>query len=65
MTVRNPAASVMNLMLIGYHDTPLSAIRVTERGCVNRDRNQSVFQCFVLGPKEAGKSALLNTFDGR
>ncbi|XP_074348431.1 mitochondrial Rho GTPase 1-like isoform X6 [Apium graveolens] len=39
LTFRNPATSVMNLMLIGYHGTPFSAIRVTERGSINGDRN--------------------------
>lgn len=68
MTVRDPMFSVENLIYIGYSGDPSSAIRVTRRRHIDRKKKQTdrnVFQCFVFGPKEAGKSALLNSFIGR
>lgn len=68
MTLREPIRSVENLIYIGYTGDPSSAIRVTRRRRIDRKKKQSdrnVFQCFVFGPKEAGKSALLNSFIGR
>ncbi|KAL1809103.1 hypothetical protein ACET3Z_026093 [Daucus carota] len=68
MTVRDPIYSVENLIYIGYAGDPSSAIRVTRRRRIDRKKKQSdrnVFQCFVFGPKEAGKSALLNSLIGR
>lgn len=60
--------AVENLIYIGYSGDPSSAIRITRRRRIDRKKKQSdrsVFQCFVFGPKEAGKSALLNSFIGR
>ncbi|MFQ6640655.1 hypothetical protein Gotur_016076, partial [Gossypium turneri] len=45
-----------------------SAIGITGRRRLDRKKQQSernVFQCFVFGPANAGKSALMNSFLGR
>ncbi|KAK4481500.1 hypothetical protein RD792_012400 [Penstemon davidsonii] len=68
MTLLDPIRSVETLIYIGYGGDPSSAIRVTRRRRLDRKKQQTernVYQCFVFGPKEAGKSALLNTFIGR
>lgn len=68
MTVLDPICSVENLIYCGYAGDPSSAIRITRRRRLDRKKQQSernVFQCFVFGPKKAGKSALLNSFIGR
>ncbi|KAK4339615.1 hypothetical protein RND71_041077 [Anisodus tanguticus] len=68
MTLLDPIYSVENLIYIGYAGEPSSAIRVTRRRRLDRKKQQSdrnVYQCFVFGPKEAGKSAILNSFIGR
>ncbi|KAI8024188.1 Mitochondrial Rho GTPase 1 [Camellia lanceoleosa] len=68
MTLLDPIRSVENLIYIGYAGDPSSAIRVTRRRRLDRKKQQSertVFQCFVFGPKKAGKSGLLNSFIGR
>ncbi|KAG2695514.1 hypothetical protein I3843_07G016600 [Carya illinoinensis] len=68
MTLIDPAWCMENLIYIGYPGDPLSAFRVTRKRRVDRKKQQTdrnVFQCFVFGPKKAGKSALLNSFLGR
>ncbi|CAI9282217.1 unnamed protein product [Lactuca saligna] len=68
MTLLDPIRSVENLIYIGYSDDPSSAIQVTRKRRVDRNKKHSdrnVFQCFVFGPKESGKSSLLNSFVGR
>ena len=58
-------SSLENLIYIGYTGDLSSALRVTRKRRLDRKRQQSdrnVFQCFVFGPKEAGKSGLLNAF---
>ncbi|KAI9186941.1 hypothetical protein LWI28_022501 [Acer negundo] len=68
MTLLDPARSVENLIYTGYPGDPSVATRVTRRRRLDRKKQQSernVFQCFVFGPKHAGKSALLNSFIGR
>ncbi|GKB79912.1 mitochondrial Rho GTPase 1-like protein [Tanacetum coccineum] len=68
MTLLNPVLSVENLVYIGYAGDPSSAVRVTRKRRVDRKKQHSdrnVFQCFVFGPKEAGKSSLLDSFVGR
>lgn len=68
MTLLDPIYSVENLIYIGYAGEPSSAIRITRRRRLDRKKQQSdrnVYQCFVFGPKEAGKSAILNSFIGR
>jgi Ras family protein T1 len=70
MTFIDPAWSVENVIYVGYPSNPLSAFRETRKqrwiGRSNRqtDRqtDRNVFQCFVLGPKKAEKSVLLNSF---
>ncbi|PIN13779.1 putative Ras related/Rac-GTP binding protein [Handroanthus impetiginosus] len=68
MTLLDPIRSVETLIYIGYGGDPASAIRVTRRRRLDRKKQQTertVYQCFVFGPKESGKSALLNSFVGR
>lgn len=68
MTFLNPVISVENLIYIGYAGDPSSAVKLTRRRRVDRKKQQTdrnVFQCFVFGPKEAGKSTLLHAFVGR
>lgn len=68
MTLLEPARSVEHLIYIGFPGDPSSAIRITRRRRLDRKKQQcerKVFQCFVFGPNNAGKSALLNCFLGR
>ncbi|KAJ9541471.1 hypothetical protein OSB04_027977 [Centaurea solstitialis] len=68
MTRLDPVLSLTNLVYIGYAGDLSSAVRVTQRRCIDREEQHSdrnVFQCFVFGPKEAGKSSLLDSFVGR
>ncbi|KAL6567706.1 Mitochondrial Rho GTPase 1 [Orobanche gracilis] len=68
ITLLDPIFSVECLICIGYGGDPSSAIRVTRRRRLDRKKQQSertVYQCFVFGPKESGKSALLDSFIGR
>jgi mitochondrial Rho GTPase 1 len=65
MTLLEPTFSVENLIYIGFPSDPSTAVRVTRRRSLDRkmqhsDRN--VLQCFVFGPRGAGKSALLKSF---
>lgn len=64
MALLNPVLTVEILKDMGYAGNPTSAVKVTQRRRVDRsDRN--VFQCFVFGAKEAGKSSLMHAFVGR
>jgi Ras family protein T1 len=68
MTLLGPALSMENMIYLDYPGDPLSAFRVTRKRHLDRKKQQTdrnVFQCFVFGPKKAGKSALLNSFLGR
>ncbi|KAL6500466.1 hypothetical protein OROHE_025832 [Orobanche hederae] len=68
MTLLNPRFTMENLVYIGYPRDPSSAIHVTRRRHVDRKKQHSkrnVLQCFIFGPMEAGKSALLNSLIGR
>jgi Ras family protein T1 len=68
MTLLDPIRSVENLIYVGYTGDSSSAIRVTRRRRLDRKKQQSdrnVYNCFVFGPKEAGKSSLLSSFIGR
>ncbi|RHN64833.1 putative EF-hand domain pair, mitochondrial Rho GTPase [Medicago truncatula] len=65
MTLIDPTFSVKNLLYIGYTGDPSSAIRVTRRRSFDRKLQHSerdVIQCFVFGPRSAGKSSLLKSF---
>ncbi|XP_078152022.1 mitochondrial Rho GTPase 1-like isoform X1 [Carex rostrata] len=68
MTLLDPAASLANLIYIGYTSDASSAFHITRKRRQDRKKQQStrnVLQCFVFGPKNAGKSALLNSFIGK
>ncbi|XP_058077713.1 mitochondrial Rho GTPase 1-like [Magnolia sinica] len=68
MTMLDPRSSLTNLIYIGYTGDLALALHVTRRRKLDRKRQQSqrsVFQCYVFGPKNAGKSALLNSLIGR
>ncbi|XP_073009017.1 mitochondrial Rho GTPase 1-like [Typha latifolia] len=68
MTLLDPASSLANLIYIGYAGDPASAFHITRKRRLDRKKKQSqrnVFQCYVFGPKNAGKSALLNALIGR
>lgn len=68
MTLLDPLRSLANLVYIGYSGDPASALRVTRRRTIDRKKqrtDRSVFQCFVFGPKNAGKSTLLDSLLGR
>ncbi|KAJ8748360.1 hypothetical protein K2173_002997 [Erythroxylum novogranatense] len=65
MTLLDPRRSLANLIYIGYGRSPASALHVTRRRSVDRKKQKTernVFQCLVFGPKNAGKSSLLNSF---
>ncbi|XP_068341002.1 mitochondrial Rho GTPase 1-like isoform X2 [Pyrus communis] len=67
MTLLNPNRSLANLIYVGYNGSPASAIHVTRRRSVDRktQKTERNVSCFVFGPKNAGKSPLLNSFIGR
>lgn len=68
MALLDPARTVENLIYVGCPGNPASAVRVTRKRRIDRKKQQSernVYQCFVFGPKNAGKTALLSSFLGR
>lgn len=68
MTLLDPPRSLANLIYIGYSGNPAAALHVTRRRSVDRKKHateRNVFQCYVFGSKNAGKSALLDAFLGR
>jgi Ras family protein T1 len=68
MTLLDPPCSLANLIYIGFSGNPAAALRVTRRRSVDRKRQateRNVFQCYVFGSKNAGKSALLDALLGR
>ncbi|KAE9611490.1 hypothetical protein Lal_00011837 [Lupinus albus] len=68
MTLLDPPHSLANLVYIGYSGNPASALRVTQKRSVDRKKQKTernVFQCYVFGSKNAGKSALLHSLLGR
>ncbi|GLT36319.1 hypothetical protein SLA2020_107050 [Shorea laevis] len=68
MTALDPTSSLANLIYIGYGGDPASALNLTRRRSVARKKQRTernVFCCCVFGPKNAGKSTLLNSFLGR
>ncbi|KAK6141404.1 hypothetical protein DH2020_024852 [Rehmannia glutinosa] len=68
MTVLDPAESIANLIYVGHNCNAASALHITRSRSVDRKKQQTernVFQCFVFGPKNAGKSALLMSLLGR
>ncbi|KAI4301263.1 hypothetical protein L6164_034557 [Bauhinia variegata] len=68
MTLLDPSRSLANLIYIGYSGSPAAALRVTRRRSVDRKKQateRNVFQCYVFGSKNAGKSTLLHSLLGR
>ncbi|XP_061341366.1 mitochondrial Rho GTPase 2-like [Gastrolobium bilobum] len=68
MTLLDPSYSLANLIYIGYSGNPAAALRVTRRRSVDRKKQateRNVFQCYVFGSKNSGKSALLDSLLGR
>ncbi|KAK8949923.1 Rac-like GTP-binding protein 1 [Platanthera guangdongensis] len=68
MTLLDPVGSLANLIYIGYGNEPSLAFHITRRRRQDRKKQQShrnVLQCFVFGPKNAGKSALLSSLIAR
>ncbi|XP_020101730.1 mitochondrial Rho GTPase 1-like isoform X2 [Ananas comosus] len=67
MTLLDPTSSLANLIYLGYTGDPAAAFHITRKRRQDRKRKQSqrnVYQCYVFGPKNAGKSALLSSFIG-
>uniref|UniRef100_A0A0E0KKK5 Mitochondrial Rho GTPase n=1 Tax=Oryza punctata TaxID=4537 RepID=A0A0E0KKK5_ORYPU len=68
MTLLDPANSFANLIYVGYSGDFGSAFTTTRKRRVDRKKQQTqrnVFQCYVFGPRGAGKTALLQSFLGR
>lgn len=68
MTLIDPKKTVANLIYIGYRGDPTSALHLTRRRKADRKKQKTernVFNCFVFGPKSAGKSAIINSFIDR
>ncbi|XP_076922489.1 mitochondrial Rho GTPase 2-like [Bidens hawaiensis] len=68
MTLLDPLKSLAYLIYLGYSNDPKTALRVTRKRTLDIKKQQSdrhVYQCFVFGPKNAGKSTLLSSFVGR
>ncbi|KAK1317880.1 Rac-like GTP-binding protein RAC13 [Acorus calamus] len=68
MTILDPVASLANLIYLGYAGDPATALQITRRRRLDQKRQQTqrnVFQCYVFGPHNSGKSALLNALIGR
>ncbi|KAI3741867.1 hypothetical protein L1987_59545 [Smallanthus sonchifolius] len=68
MTLLDPPQSVTYLAYLGYTGDLAKAFRVTRKRSLDfkkQHTDRHVFQCFVFGSKNAGKSALLTSFVGR
>lgn len=68
MTLLDPAKSMEYLKYLMYDLDTTFAINVTRKRRMDRKKQQTernVFQCYVFGPRKAGKSTLLNAFLGR
>ncbi|KAL1539779.1 Mitochondrial Rho GTPase 1 [Salvia divinorum] len=68
MTLLDPAQTIANLIYVGHNSDAASALHITRRRLLDKKKQQTernVFQCFVFGPKKAGKSALLTSLLGR
>ncbi|KAJ7972803.1 Mitochondrial Rho GTPase [Quillaja saponaria] len=64
MTLLDPLRSLAYLTYIGYSGDSAAAVRCTRKRSIDRKKQKTernVFQCFVFGPKNAGKSALLDS----
>ncbi|KAL6505126.1 hypothetical protein OROGR_024943 [Orobanche gracilis] len=68
MTSLDPVLSIANLIYVGHNCDAASALHITRRRSLDRKNQKTesnVLQCYVLGPKNAGKSALLMSLLGR
>ncbi|KAL8236270.1 hypothetical protein R6Q59_017351 [Mikania micrantha] len=68
MTLLDPPQSLAYLLYLGYTGDLSRAFRVTRKRSLDfkkQHTDRRVFQCFLFGPKNAGKSALLTSFVGR
>ncbi|KAB2041163.1 hypothetical protein ES319_D02G129600v1 [Gossypium barbadense] len=68
MKTLNKHLKLLFLLFSFSTDNSSSAIRITRRRRLDRNKQQSernVFHCFVFGPANAGKSTLMNSFLGR
>ncbi|XP_076904214.1 mitochondrial Rho GTPase 2-like [Bidens hawaiensis] len=68
MTLLDPSQSLAYLMYLGFAGDLATAFRVTRKRSLDfkkQHTDRHVFRCFVFGPKNSGKSALLNSFIGR
>lgn len=68
MTLLDPVSSLANLIYVGYTGDPATAFCINRRRRTDRKKQQSlrgVFQCFVFGSQNGGKSMLLNSLIGR
>ncbi|CAI9297232.1 unnamed protein product [Lactuca saligna] len=68
MTLIDPPQSLAYLIYLGYTGDPATAFCVTRKRSLDFKKQHTqrhVFQCFVFGPKNSGKSALLTSFVGR
>ncbi|KAG0613574.1 hypothetical protein M758_6G112900 [Ceratodon purpureus] len=68
MTMLEPRKSLAHLIYIGYPEDPLSAFRITNRRRRDRRRQRSdrvVYQCYIFGATNCGKSSLLDALMGR
>lgn len=68
MTLLEPQKSLAHLIYIGYPGEASSAFRITRRRRQDKKRQRSqrvVFQAYVFGASNSGKSALLNALVGR
>ncbi|XP_023765235.1 mitochondrial Rho GTPase 2 isoform X1 [Lactuca sativa] len=67
MTLIDPPQSLAYLIYLGYTGDPATAFCVTRKRSLDFKKQHTqrhVFQCFVFGPKNSGKSALLTSFVG-
>ncbi|XP_003571671.1 mitochondrial Rho GTPase 1 [Brachypodium distachyon] len=68
MTLLDPANSFSNLKYVCYPGDFSSAFTITRKRRVDRQKQKTqrnVIQCYVFGPRGAGKTALLQSFLGR
>ncbi|KAJ0027754.1 hypothetical protein Pint_36210 [Pistacia integerrima] len=67
MTLLDPRRTLANLINIGYRGDAAKVFHVSRRKSADRKEQlteRNVFRCFVFGSKNAGKSALLDSFLG-
>ncbi|KAG0586124.1 hypothetical protein KC19_2G066000 [Ceratodon purpureus] len=68
MTLLEPQKSSASLVYMGYPGDTSTAFQVTRRKKYDQKKQRSqrgVIQCFVFGPKNSGKSAILDALIGR